>query len=328
MGYSSKDDAYIESIRRKDKKYNVHLVLLSSFDETDNTYYPSSSTNNEIVIKSLSIDGHPTRAMNFTNSLWLSLKEGKYNIELSFEVNRSLARRVNYAISKKRHHQLEPGMLEKTCKYKGSKKASISVSATGECFILFKSWIKTQWVSRTDSIGYTFWLLKDYSHGYDLAQSSEAAIKRLASFTELGRKYAYPAVDHNALIDLLADQAIERARVGRIEAAKKQVAATKVTPTVSAKPIFKEVKYSEGVYRGHILNGKREGEGMFKWNNGDMYMGEWRNDKRHGHGTYYFKNGDKFVGEFVNNTRTGPGVYTWKDGTVRRGVWKDSKFVG
>lgn len=328
MGYSSRDDAYIESIRRKDKKYNVHLVLLSSFDEITNTYYPSSSTNDEILIKSLSIDGHPTRAMNFSNSLWLSLREGKYSLEISFEVNRSLSRRKNYEISKKRYHYLEPGMLEKTCKYKGSKKASISVTSTGECFVLFKSWIKTHWVSRTDSLGYTYWLLRDYSHDYELIQTNETAIKRMASFMELGRKYAYPAVDNNVLNDLLADQAIERARVGRIEAAKKQASASRVTSTVSAKPVFKEVKYSNGIYRGQVLNGKREGEGMFKWNSGDMYMGDWHDDKCHGHGIYYYKNGDKFVGEFVKGFRSGPGVYTWKDGSVRRGVWRDGKFVG
>ena len=57
-------------------------------------------------------------------------------------------------------------------------------------------------------------------------------------------------------------------------------------------------------------------------------MGDWHDNKCQGCGTYYYKNGDKFVGEFVNGTRTGSGVYTWKDGSVRRGDWRDGKFVG
>ena len=67
---------------------------------------------------------------------------------------------------------------------------------------------------------------------------------------------------------------------------------------------------------------------MFKWKTGDMYDGEWVNDARTGDGVYYYASGDKFVGKFVNGKRHGAGVYTFKNGTVKRGVWKDDKFIG
>ena len=42
----------------------------------------------------------------------------------------------------------------------------------------------------------------------------------------------------------------------------------------------KEKKYVAGRYVGQILNGNREGKGIFYYNNGDIYEGNYNNNKK------------------------------------------------
>ena len=47
----------------------------------------------------------------------------------------------------------------------------------------------------------------------------------------------------------------------------------------------------EEFYTGRIKNGKRDGQGKYAYENGDVFNGEWKNDiKLIGH--YRFRNGD------------------------------------
>ena len=47
--------------------------------------------------------------------------------------------------------------------------------------------------------------------------------------------------------------------------------------------------YAEGEYFGRFENGKRHGEGVFKYKkNRDIYSGSWKHGKKHGNGTYIF----------------------------------------
>ena len=41
-----------------------------------------------------------------------------------------------------------------------------------------------------------------------------------------------------------------------------------------------EIRYNDGRYVGQVVNGLREGKGIYYYPNGDRYEGEWRNDKR------------------------------------------------
>lgn len=66
-----------------------------------------------------------------------------------------------------------------------------------------------------------------------------------------------------------------------------------------------EVKYF--VYKGAIINGKREGEALIIWENGDICKGTYKNDSFFGAGTWYDKSG-KYVGSLVNNKRHGKGT--------------------
>lgn len=44
-------------------------------------------------------------------------------------------------------------------------------------------------------------------------------------------------------------------------------------------------------YIGQIKNGKRNGRGLFYYNDGSYYEGYWRDNKMHGKGSLYYSNG-------------------------------------
>lgn len=43
------------------------------------------------------------------------------------------------------------------------------------------------------------------------------------------------------------------------------------------------------MYDGYFHQGKKEGQGTYKYYNGDIYIGEWVSDKKEGHGKYIYK---------------------------------------
>jgi len=54
----------------------------------------------------------------------------------------------------------------------------------------------------------------------------------------------------------------------------------------------------KGVYVGEKKDGKRHGQGKFKWSDGDKYVGEFKDGKKDGQGTYTTRYGGKVVGEW------------------------------
>ena len=87
-------------------------------------------------------------------------------------------------------------------------------------------------------------------------------------------------------------------------------------------------EYKEGRYIGSIIDGKREGIGIFIYVNGKRYEGEWKNDKIDGRGIMFYKNGDKYDGYFVNNKKEGKGSYYYNNGNTYVGDWKNDKKGG
>ena len=43
-----------------------------------------------------------------------------------------------------------------------------------------------------------------------------------------------------------------------------------------------------------------DGQGTYKWKNGDMYVGSWRKNLMHGEGRYFSKNGENYRGIWEN----------------------------
>ena len=74
-----------------------------------------------------------------------------------------------------------------------------------------------------------------------------------------------------------------------------------------------EIIYSNGRYIGQIVNGVRDGKGIYYFNDGSRYEGYWKNNKRHGKGCDYYNNGERYEGEFRNDKFDGKGIYYYKN---------------
>ena len=58
------------------------------------------------------------------------------------------------------------------------------------------------------------------------------------------------------------------------------------------------------------------------------YVGKYKDGKRHGQGIYTWSNGDKYVGDFKNGKPEGIGNLTASDGEKYVGKWKNGNFHG
>lgn len=85
-------------------------------------------------------------------------------------------------------------------------------------------------------------------------------------------------------------------------------------------------------YEGGFRAGRKHGQGVKRWPNGDRYEGGFVDDRRQGFGLYVFGRGpwagERYEGEFANNRRHGAGSYRWSSGDVYQGPWKDDVAVG
>jgi hypothetical protein len=61
------------------------------------------------------------------------------------------------------------------------------------------------------------------------------------------------------------------------------------------------IKFISCTYEGEIKDGKMEGKGVIRSENGHMYEGEFKANKLSGKGTYVHKNGNKYIGDFEGN---------------------------
>ena len=82
-----------------------------------------------------------------------------------------------------------------------------------------------------------------------------------------------------------------------------------------------------GVYEGEFMNGKRNGQGTFSFEDGGVYRGQWKDDKFHGQGVIFHSNGTELSGEFRNGEIVyGKSIYP--NGDVYEGEWKIGKPNG
>ncbi|KAJ3322018.1 hypothetical protein HDV06_003618 [Boothiomyces sp. JEL0866] len=74
-------------------------------------------------------------------------------------------------------------------------------------------------------------------------------------------------------------------------------------------------------YEGSYANGKRNGQGVYKWKAGHRYKGQFLDNVRHGTGYFVYPDGSKYNGEFAEGKRNGHGVYLYGNGDVYQGEW-------
>lgn len=97
------------------------------------------------------------------------------------------------------------------------------------------------------------------------------------------------------------------------------------------------------LYIGEWKNDKRNGHGAYffglkDWTENkysehwlaehtENYTGDFVNDLYQGQGTYRWPDGQKYVGGFFANDKHGPGTFIYPSGTIRNQVWEYGDFV-
>ena len=62
-----------------------------------------------------------------------------------------------------------------------------------------------------------------------------------------------------------------------------------------------EIKYEDRWYVGQVINGLKEGKGVYYYNSGDRYERDFKNGMSKGKGIIYYKNGDREMGDFYDD---------------------------
>ena len=81
-------------------------------------------------------------------------------------------------------------------------------------------------------------------------------------------------------------------------------------------------------YEGPLINGKKEGRGIYIYQNGCKYEGYFRNDKKEGEGIFYYSNGDRYKGNFLGGFYQGLGVFYFNNGDRYEGEFNRNKYTG
>jgi hypothetical protein len=88
-------------------------------------------------------------------------------------------------------------------------------------------------------------------------------------------------------------------------------------------------KYSNGdKYKGQWKNNRLDGQGTLTYLDGSKYVGQWKNNQRHGQGTYIYPDRSKYIGQHKDGQRHGQGTYIYPDGSKYVGQFKDSHLNG
>lgn len=96
-------------------------------------------------------------------------------------------------------------------------------------------------------------------------------------------------------------------------------------------PKTQEFEYDGGIYRGEALNGKPHGMGILTYASTDpryKYNGYWKEGKRQGEGIMYWRNGDQYAGNWANGMENGEGDCMYANGDKYVGQWKDGEPSG
>jgi len=80
-------------------------------------------------------------------------------------------------------------------------------------------------------------------------------------------------------------------------------------------------------YKGSFVNFKKEGKGV-EITKEYEYEGEFKNDIKHGNGLIKFNNGEIYEGQLTEDKITGVGKYTWKNKHTYEGDFIDAKMHG
>ena len=74
----------------------------------------------------------------------------------------------------------------------------------------------------------------------------------------------------------------------------------------------------------------RDGNGLWKKHpgNSDKFEGEYKEDKKDGYGIFTWQNGNIYKGHYKNDIREGYGEMCWTDGSYYKGQWQNGQQNG
>ena len=85
-------------------------------------------------------------------------------------------------------------------------------------------------------------------------------------------------------------------------------------------------------YVGGFKAGKKHGQGVKTWPNGDRYEGGFVEDRKEGKGRYAWGKGpwagESYEGDYAADRRHGEGTYRWPTGDVYTGPWIEDRIAG
>lgn len=81
-------------------------------------------------------------------------------------------------------------------------------------------------------------------------------------------------------------------------------------------------------YEVSMAQGRIDGQGKIKFENGGTYAGSFKDGQRDGKGYAVYANGDQFEGEYRNDKPNGIGTLLKRDQSEYQGGWKDGQFDG
>jgi len=90
----------------------------------------------------------------------------------------------------------------------------------------------------------------------------------------------------------------------------------------------KKIEFENGVFIGNVINSKKEGKGIFYYNNGSRYEGDWKNDIKEGKGIFYYNNGDRYEGDWKNGIIEGKGIVYYNNGDREIGDYLNNQRKG
>ena len=81
-------------------------------------------------------------------------------------------------------------------------------------------------------------------------------------------------------------------------------------------------------YDGDLVDGIREGKGVYRYDDGTYYEGDWISGKKHGVGKMDMASGEVYDGSWRDDVMNGYGVHMFPNGDVFEGNYKDGKWNG
>jgi len=83
------------------------------------------------------------------------------------------------------------------------------------------------------------------------------------------------------------------------------------------------------MYEGDYINGGRDENGKYIYEDGKYYIGQWKNDLPYGKGIKYYSNGNiLYEGDFINGKAEGNGKCIYENDEYYIGQFKNNLFHG